>query len=42
MAILQFVGMGQGVVGEEVTYYSQFGAFATDKKDDEILNRKRT
>ena len=37
MATLPFVGMGQGVVGEEVKYYSEFGAFASDKKDDESL-----
>ena len=34
------MGLGQGVVGEEVKYYSEFGAFASDKKDDEILNRE--
>ena len=42
MATLPVGGMGQGVVGEEVKYYSEFGAFVSDKKDDEILNRKRT
>lgn len=42
MATFQFMRMGQGVVEEEIKYYSEFGAFLSDKKDDEILNRKRT